>query len=294
MKSIHCLIAGLLLAGCSADTEQADAYGNFESTEVTVASEIGGRLIQFQAVEGALLEAGTVVAVVDTAQLALKRAELEARRAAVRSRYPGIAAQEAVLETQRGVAQKELARFEDLASDGAATTKTLDDIRGQIDVLDAQIQAVRASNPPVFAELGVIDTQVSALEDQIARATILNPVRGVVLTTFAEPSELTAPGRPLYRVAPLDTLDLRAFISGAQLAEFRLGDEVEVTFDAGGSTLDTLPGRISWIASEAEFTPKLIQTREERVGLVYAIKIRVPNANGLLKIGMPGEVRLAG
>ncbi|NNE71037.1 MAG: HlyD family efflux transporter periplasmic adaptor subunit [Rhodothermales bacterium] len=294
MKALHHLILAVLLAGCGADAELADAYGNFESTEVTVASEIAGRLVRFDVAEGSQLEPGVPVAQVDTTQLGLKRAELEARRQAVRSRYPGIAAQEAVLKTQRSVAERELTRFEGLVADGAATEKTLDDVRGQLQVLDAQIDAVRSANPTVFAELGVLHTQLAALEDQIRRASITNPVRGVVLTTFVQESELTSPGRPLYRIAPLDTLELRAFISGDQLAAFRLGQQVDVTFDAGAGELETLPGRVSWIASQAEFTPKLIQTREERVSLVYAIKVRVSNADGRLKIGMPGEVRLPG
>lgn len=295
MKHVNYLVfsLGLAVVGCGSDQSTSDAYGNFESTEVTVSSEVAGRLIQFDVTEGQSVQAGSVIGLVDTTQFALRRDELRARRAAVRARFPGIVAQEEVLRTQRAVAARELDRFQQLVSEGAATTKTLDDLRGQLEIIDSQIASTRAANPPIMAELGVLDTQLELLEDQIHRARLTNPVTGVVLTTFASESELTSPGRPLYRIANLDTLELRAYVSGAQLPQIRLGEEVTVIVDSDASSNQTLRGTISWIASQAEFTPKFIQTKEERVGLVYAVKVRVPNPDGTLKLGMPGEIRFA-
>ena len=296
MKHIHYLLlfVGISLAACGADQQTSDAYGNFESTEVTVSSEVGGRLVRFDVTEGQALRAGSQIGLVDTSQFSLRRDEILARRAAVRARFPGVVAQQDVLKTQRAVAARELDRFENLVSEGAATAKTLDDLRGQLQVLDSQIASVRAANPPIMAELSVLDAQLATLEDQIQRARLVNPVSGIVLTTFASASELAAPGRPLYRIAPLDTLELKAYVSGAQLPQVILGQDVTVIVDADASSNQAFRGTISWISSQAEFTPKFIQTKEERVSLVYAVKVRVPNPNGVLKLGMPGEIRFGG
>jgi HlyD family secretion protein len=186
------------------------------------------------------------------------------------------------------VAERELERLQRLVADGAATEKQVDDLSGQIEVLDQQMASVRTANAPVFAELDVLSAQIAQVEDQVARARVTNPIPGVVLNTFVQESETTGPGRPLYAIARLDTLELRAYVSGAQLSEVRLGGRVTVIVDdPAGATRE---GRVSWVSSQAEFTPKLIQTREERVSLVYAFKVRVPNLNGALKIGMPAEV----
>ncbi|MFT5142605.1 MAG: HlyD family secretion protein [Rhodothermales bacterium] len=281
-------LIGLLMAGCAAEPSTSDAYGNFESVQTTVSAEIGGRLTSFSVAEGQRLSAGQVVAQVDTVQLVLQRARLEAGQRAVRARFPGIAAQEGVLRTQRVVAQRELARLQRLVAGGAATEKQVDDLSGQIEVLDQQVASARTANAPVFAELDVLAAQIVQIEDQVARAQVTNPVPGVVLTTFVQESEITGPGRPLYAIAQLDTLELRAYVSGAQLSEVRLGGRVRVIVDDPGG--QPREGRVSWVSSQAEFTPKLIQTREERVSLVYAFKVRVPNLDGALKIGMPAEV----
>lgn len=281
----------LLVPACSAGPERSDAYGNFEATEVLVASEVSGRLVHFSVHEGDLLDAGLPVAVVDTTQLVLRRGQVIAQKAAVRSRLGSIAAQVSVLVEQKRVAEREKERIEGLLSDGAATTKQRDDVDGQLAVLDRQIQSIRTQNAPIFAELDVLDAQLAVLEDQVARSRVVNPVAGTVVATYAEESELTAAGRPLYRIARLDTLTLRAYVSGAQLGHVTLGGRVEVLVDEDRETNRSLEGTVTWIASEAEFTPKPIQTKEERVDLVYAVKVRVPNPDGRLKIGMPGEVR---
>lgn len=280
----------LTLMGCGTGDERSDAYGNFEATEVLVSAESAGRLLRMDVREGDLLQAGREVVLVDTLQLALSRAQLRAQRKAVVARLSGVSAQLAVLEEQRRVAEKDRDRVEGLASDGAATQKQMDDVRGQMLVLDRQIEAARTQYEPIRAEADVLDARLAILEDQIRRCHVLNPVTGTVLSTYAEASELTAPGKPLYKVARLDTLELRAWVSGARIPRVRIGQAVTVLVDENERENRSQTGVVSWIASEAEFTPKLIQTKEERVNLVYAFKVLVANPDGWLKIGMPGEV----
>jgi len=283
-------LTALLVSGCVNGESGSDAYGNFEATEVLVSSETPGRLVTFNAHEGQLLREGAEVALVDTVQLSLRADQIRAQREAVRARFPGISAQIDVLREQKAVATTERDRIAALLADGAATQKQMDDVTGQLRVLDRQIEAIRTQNAPVFAELDVLESQLAAVRDQIRRSRVTNPVEGTVLVTYAEPSEMTAAGKPLYKIARLDTLELRAYASGVQLPHFRVGQRVNVLIDEDAETNRTLVGVVSWIASEAEFTPKLIQTKEERVNLVYAFKVRVPNPDGRLKIGMPGEV----
>lgn len=280
----------LLVAGCAGGDDRSDAYGNFEATEVLVSAEASGRLVRLDVREGDRVEAGTEVGLVDTVQLALRIDQIRAQRRAVRARLAGVDAQIEVLEAQRAVAARERDRVAGLLADGAATPKQMDDVEGQIRVLDRQIDAARTQVAPIRAEMEVLDAQEATVREQVDRSRVVNPVGGTVLVTYAEASELTAVGRPLYKVARLDTLELRAYVSGAQLPHVRLGQPVDVLVDEDETSNRTLPGTVSWISAEAEFTPKLIQTKEERVNLVYAFKVRVPNPEGRLKIGMPGEV----
>lgn len=278
-------------AGCGNGEPESDAYGNFRATETTISAQTAGQLLAFTADEGRVLQAGQVVGLVDTTQLALSRAQVRASRDAVRSRIAGVLAQIEVLETQRDVALREKERVEQLLRDQAATPKQLDDLDGQLRVLDRQVQSIRTQNATILGEIAALDAQIALIDDQIRRSILLNPVAGTVLIAHTEPFEQTAPGRPLYTIANLDTLELRAYITGAQLPQVRIGQEVEVLIDGADGAISTQAGEVVWIASEAEFTPRTIQTREERVNLVYAIDIRVPNPDGTLKIGMPGEVR---
>ncbi len=287
------LIFAFLLAGCNGNETAADAFGNFEATEILLSSEATGRLLTFAVEEGQVLSAGAVVGLVDTTQLALQRAQLHANRQAVASKAAGVRAQIAVLDAQKRTALTEKSRIEKLLLSEAAPRKQWDDISGQIDVLDQQILSVRTQNATILAEVASIDAQIDQIDDRVGRSIIVNPVAGTVLTTYAEPFEMTAAGRPLYKIADLDTMELRAYVSGAQLPHVRLGQTVTVVIDEDAETNRSLPGTVTWIASEAEFTPKLIQTKEERVNLVYAFKVRVPNPDGILKIGMPGEVVFA-
>ncbi|MBT8401077.1 MAG: HlyD family efflux transporter periplasmic adaptor subunit [Rhodothermia bacterium] len=291
-KRTAALVLFLAIAGCSNNDQRADAYGNFEATEVLISAETPGRLIEFGIDEGMRVEEDVVVGIIDTVQLSLQKSQLHASRRAVGSKLGEIAAQTNVLEEQRRVAQTERDRVERLLRDQAATTKQLDGVEGEIAVINRRIEQARAQRASVRSEIEALNAQIAQVDDQIDRSIITNPVRGTVLTKFVERHELVTPGKPLYKVADLSTMELRAYVSGAQLPHIRLGQEVEVQIDESRSANQSFQGEITWIADEAEFTPKLIQTKEERVNLVYAFKVRVRNADGVLKVGMPGEVWL--
>jgi HlyD family secretion protein len=284
------LAALVVLPACS--REMADAYGNFEATEVTVAAEATGRLLRLDAEEGARLEQGAEVGMVDTTTLALQREELRARRAAVRARIREVEASAAVLASQRALADKELARARRLLSAQAATAQQEDRAARDVAVLTDQLDGTRATRLTVLREVASIDAQLATMTDRLQRARIVVPLRGTVLTRYVEPGELVQVGSPLFKMAALDTLILRAYVSGAQLAQVALGQTLRVRVDAGGDSLRTVEGRVTWIAPTAEFTPTPIQTREERVVQVYAVKLAVPNTDGRLRLGMPAEVTL--
>lgn len=279
------------LAACTGGDPASDAYGNFEADVTTISSEGTGVLTAFRPVEGERLDAGEIAAVVDTTQLALERSELMARRRAARSRIDNVRAQLDVMAERRQIALRERARFENLIEHDAAPRRQLDEIEDQILILEREMASVRSQIATIRNEVDAFDAQLARLADRIARHLVVNPIDGTVLTTFVEPHELATAGRALYTIADLDTLLLKVYVSGGQLPIVPLGGAVDVVVDAAGDGLRTLPGTVTHIASEAEFTPRLIQTREERVDLVYAVDVRVGNPEGRLKIGMPGEVR---
>lgn len=281
----------LVAAGCRGGESASDAFGNFEADRTTISSEAAGTLVAFRVREGERLPAGRVVAVVDTTQLVLERAALRAQRRAVRSRISGVRSQLDVLAEKRDIAQRERQRFENLVRRDAAARKQLDEVEDQFRLVEREMAPMRSQVATIENEIEAIDAQLAQIADRLDRHVVVNPVDGTVLTVFAEPYELAAPGRPLYAIADLDTLVLKAYVSGAQLPGVRLRERVDVVVDRAGGGLRTLTGRVSRIADEAEFTPRLIQTREERVDLVYAVDVRVANPDGTLKIGMPGEVR---
>lgn len=285
------LAAGVaLLAACNG-TPDADAYGNFEAEEVVVSAQSSGQILRFVPVEGAELSAGVVTAVMDTTQLALERDQLLAQRSAIAARRTEVAEQLRSLEVQREIAQRSYDRTQRLHAQQAATTAQLEQSERETKVLAVQVEAARAGGTSVGAELTALDARVAQVRDRLARASVTNPVAGTVLATYARAGEMIQPGQPLYKVADLSTLDLRAYVTGAQLASFRIGDSVTVRVD-DGSELRTYPGEITWVAGRAEFTPTPVQTRDDRGALVYAVKVRVRNADGALKIGMPGDVTL--
>ena len=290
MKYILSIIVILIFfAGCSNDKQKSDAYGNFEATETIVSSESSGKLNEFSVEEGMLIESGEIVGYIDTSQLYLKKNQLAQQKNTTRTKFKSVSAQISVLQEQKRVAQREKERIERLLKDEAATGKQLDDINGSIDVINKQINSIEMQNSTTNEELKGLDVQIEQVVDQLQKSSITNPVKGTVILKFAEQGEIVNFGKPLYKIADISTMELRAYVSGAQLPEIKLGQKVKVLIDDGKSGYKTLEGEISWISSKAEFTPKIIQTKEERVNLVYAVKVRVIN-DGSIKIGMPGEV----
>ena len=285
-----CTLGALVVAGCGGDPEP-DAYGNFEANEVVVAAQASGQLRSFTPEEGADLPVGAVVGLVDTTQLALERASIAAQSGASISRVVEAERQIGVLTAHRDVSQRAYERTRRLYDQKAATAQQLDQAERDFRVIDAQIAAARAQREGVAQQAGSTDARVQQIRDLIARSRIVNPVAGTVLTTLARAGEVVQVGQPLYRIANLDTLVLRAYVTAGQLPRLRLGQRVQVNID-GTDRLQSRPGTISWIAAKAEFTPTPIQTRDERADLVYAVKISVPNADGVLKIGMPADVTL--
>ncbi len=286
------VIAAPMLLACGRAGEP-DAYGNFEANEVVVSAQATGQLRSFLAAEGSQLVRGADVGLVDTTQLALERAGLIAQREATGSRVTEVDRQMGVLSVQRDVAQRTYERTRRLYEQQAATAQQLDQAERDYRVLGAQIEAARAQRAGVAQQLGSSDARVAQIRDLIAKSRIVNPEAGTVLATFAKAGEVVQSGQPLYRIANLDTLTLRAYIGAQQLAAVKLRQRVNVNVDQGDGKLLALPGVVSWIASKAEFTPTPIQTREERADLVYAIKVSVPNQRGLLKIGMPADITLS-
>lgn len=295
MKRIWIYTTMLLTATACGRGGEFDATGTFEATEVVVSAEAAGRILSFGAEEGDQLTAGQQVGVIDTVQLYLQKLQLERSAASVRSNRPDIAKQLASLREQIAKQRTERRRVENLLKDGAATTKQLDDIDAQLKVLegqlDAQLSTLRNNTASIDENSSAIELQIAQIEDQLAKCRILSPVTGTVLAKYAEAGELASPGRPLMKVADLKRVYLRAYVTSDQLAGLQLGQQVTVTADFGGDAQFDYPGRITWIASESEFTPKTIQTRDTRANLVYAVKIAVEN-DGRLKIGMYGEVSL--
>lgn len=282
-----------LLGGCTSNDALPDAWGNFEATEVVVSSEVSGQLLQWSVDEGMLFDEGVIVGIADTLQASLQRDQLWAQIGVVRSRLAANDAQADVIREQRSITQREQARLQALFEDRAATQQQLDDVDGQIRVLDRQLQSVTSQRGTILAEIRAHESQLALIDNQLDRSIIRNPIRGTVLVSYVEAGEIVTPGKPLYRIADMETMYLRTFVSGSQLSQIRIGQQVDVRIDDAGNTLRSIPGEIAWISSRAEFTPRTIQTREERVNLVYAVRVRVPN-DGSLKIGMPGELVITG
>ncbi|HEX9484632.1 MAG TPA: HlyD family efflux transporter periplasmic adaptor subunit [Gemmatimonadaceae bacterium] len=291
-RVLRCSACTLLLAACSkADTP--DAYGNFEANEVVVSSQAAGQLQSFTATEGATLVAGATVAVVDTTQLALERAQTVAQRGATEARAAAAGGQVGVYAAQLTVSRRNLERTRRLTDQKAATAQQLDQAERDYQTLVAQIAAARAQQASVVREVASSTAHIEQVRDRIAKSRVVNPTAGTVLATYVKAGEVVQPAQPLYRIAKLDTLTLRAYVTEQQLGSLKLGQRVQVHADRGDGTLATFPGVVAWVSSKAEFTPTPVQTRDERASLVYAVKISVPNTGAVLKIGMPGDLRLA-
>lgn len=280
----------LTLASCSSKNEQWDAQGQFEATEVMVASEIGGKIIDFTAEEGANIAQNQVCGTIDTMQLFLKKQQLQASIAAVLTRNSGIKAQIIVVDEQIANLMREQKRMERLVKESAGTQKQLDDINGQIEVLVKQKEATMTNFAQFNAETAPLQSQINQLDDQIQKCIIKSPVSGTILAKYAESGELSSFNKALFKVADLSVMTLKAYATASQLSSVKLGQKVTVLIDTDGKTYKKLEGVVSWISCKSEFTPKTIQTRDERANLVYALKIKVKN-DGTIRIGMPGEVK---
>jgi len=292
----YTLVAMLLvsLASCTQEENGSDAYGNFEATEIIVSSEATGKLVQLTVEEGAELPAQTAVGLVDTLTLHLKKKQVQLTMQAIRSKLQNEKVQIDVLLEQKENLKREIKRVDQLFEQKAATAKQRDDMYGELKVLENRIESIKSqlstANRGLLAELGPLEAQLEQLDDQIGKSLVLTPARGTVLAKYAEQGEIVTFGKPLFKVADLTDMTLRAYVGAPQLSAIKLGQKVKVLTDTAEGTLREREGTISWIASSAEFTPKIIQTREERVNLVYAIKVVVPN-DGTIKIGMPAEVK---
>jgi HlyD family secretion protein len=294
MKRINyfMLMAGVLaMTSCSNQKDQPDAYGTFEADEITISSLANGRLLQFSVEEGMILDSGQVVGFVDTTDLYLKKMQAIDQRSATSARFSDLDAQIAVQEQNRDNLTVDQRRVENLLKDGAATQKQMDDINSGLKLVDKQIASIKTQSAGIQSTVGSIGQQIAQLDEAIRNSYIVNPVKGTVLTKFAERDEVTTFGKPLYKIADVTTMTLRVYISGTQLPHIKIGQKVQVRYDKDEKTNSTLEGTVSWISQTAEFTPKTIQTKEERVNLVYAVKVKVVN-DGSLKIGMPGEIKL--
>ncbi len=285
-------LAGVF-ASCGNNGNEADAYGQFEADEILISAEASGKLLSFKADEGVDLNANESAGLIDTTQLYLKKGQLKSSIAAIEGRMPNVAAQIKVYDEQLLAAERELKRAKTLLAEEAATQKQVDDLSSQVTVLKSQRSASLSNlsdqNQSLLGEASSLGFQQKQVEDQLAKCRIVNPVKGTVLSTYVEPGELVGVGKPLYRLANLEELTLRAYVSGDQLVNLKIGQEVKVRVDRPNGEYSNFSGKLSWISPEAEFTPKVIQTKEDRVNLVYALKIKVAN-DGSLKIGMPGEV----
>ena len=289
------LWAAVALCSACGNEAEYDACGTFEAEEILVSSQGTGQLIWFDVREGAQVEPGVVLGMVDTIQLHWQKVQLEAQAEAIRSARPDIRSQLSAIESQIATLKSEKQRIEKLVAKNAVPTKQLDDLNAQLQVLErqrvAQQTALSGNTSAADYNAEAIAAQIAIVEDRIAKCRIASPIGGTVLAKYKSAGELVSMGTPLMKVANLDAMYLRAYFTSDQLATLNLGDEVEVTADFGGDQQYTYKGTVMWIASESEFTPKAIQTRNTRANLVYAVKIAVEN-DGRLKVGMYGETKI--
>jgi HlyD family secretion protein len=288
------LAAVTLLTACSKSGSDSDASGAFESVETIISTEAAGTLMQFNIEEGQTLNPGQWVGYVDTTQLYLRKMQLMAQVSSTLGQTPDIPVQVAALQTQLAEAEKNQQRTENLFKAKAATQQQLDDMNSQVETLKKQIEAQRSSlgitSHSLHLETTPLQRQIDQINDQLIKCRVINPVKGTVLSKYAQAHEVASPGKALYKIAPTDTLILRAYITGTQITQVKLGQKVTVQIDDGEKKYRNYAGVIYWISDKSEFTPKTIPTKEERADLVYAIKVRVPN-DGYIKIGMYGQLK---
>jgi HlyD family secretion protein len=281
-------LSGLLLASCNSN-KRSDAYGNFEAIEVIVSSQATGQILRLGIEEGQQVNIGDTIGLIDTIDLSLKNEQFLAQENVIAAKLRNVDSQISVQEQQKKNLLVDKERVDNLLLDGAATRKQMDDINGALDLLEQQIRASAVQKESIRAELGTVEAQIRQVRENISKCFIVSPISGTVLVKFTEAGEITGMGKPVCKIADLGELELKVYISGDQLPYLKLGQTVQVLIDKDKSTFTPLQGLVSWISSKAEFTPKTIQTKKERVNLVYAAKVKVKN-DGSLKIGMPGEI----
>jgi HlyD family secretion protein len=290
MKKTILFLIFISLISCGKENDKADGYGNFEATEVTISSEANGKIVFLKLEEGDALEPNNQVGLIDTTQLYFNKQQLIASKNTVFSKSKNVLSQNNVLQEQLKATLIEKRRVQNMFAENAATQRQVDEMDGKVKVINEQLKSVQTQNAPIANEVKSIDVQIQKIDDQIQKSKIINPIKGIVLAKYAEPNEITAFGKPLYKIADISEMTLRVYISETQLSKVKVGQQVSVKIDTE-EEMKNYTGIISWIASSAEFTPKIIQTKEERVNLVYAVKVKVKNDGGL-KIGMPGEMWL--
>ncbi len=285
---IYPFIFIVILASCRNEKDEPDAWGNFESRETLVSSEASGRILCMNVQQGDVLDKGALIAITDTALLKLQLAELEASRNSIMTKLSSLDAQNEIIDQQIKNLQVNIERVESMLRDKAATQKQLDDLTGQMEVLEKQKEANNTQKASVRSELNVFNSREAFLNEQIDRCYVKCPSGGTVLEKYAEAGEVTSSGKPLVKIADLVNMELKVYISGGQLGQVKLGQECKIRIDRGEKDYTEFTGRVIHISDKAEFTPKIIQTKEERVHMVYAVKILVQN-DGTLKNGMPAE-----
>lgn len=294
--SLHTLVILSLIAwgSCAGKKNDFDASGTFEAEEIIISSEASGRIRQFNIEEGQTLKEGQAIGFIDSTQLFLKKKQLEAQINALLSKRPDVTAQLAALQEQLASTQKEQVRVSNLVKADAATTKQLDDVNSQLEIIKKQIHAQKSalgiSSEGINKDAIPLQIQIEQINDQLSKCRIINPVNGTVLGKYAEANEMASPGKPLYKIADLRTITLRAYVTGDQLPTLKLNQQVNVWTDDGKGGYKQTNGTITWINDKAEFTPKTIQTKDERANMVYAVKANVQN-DGTFKIGMYGELK---
>lgn len=291
VQTLLALIFGVALISCNNQKNAADAFGNFEADDLLISSEIAGKLLSCNFEEGTTVSKGAEMAVVDTVPIQLQLDQLNSQLITIQARKQSVQAQLAVVEQQKKNLNVDKTRLLNMMKDGAATQKQIDDVNGNLELLDKQMASTKSQELILTAESEVVTTQLAQLQDKLKRCIITSPITGLVLEKYKKEGELIGTGQSLCRMADVTSLNLRAYISGVQLPHLKIGQKVKVLIDDTATKNSALEGTVSWISSEAEFTPKIIQTKVERVKLVYAVKVRVPN-DGSLKIGMPGEIKL--
>ena len=286
---LYLLLISLLISSCNENKESADAYGNFESLEYYVSAKANGELLNFSVIKGANIKANEIVGQIDTAMLHLQKQQLYAKQTSILSKIDEVDSQTSLIQSKLSNLNLNLTRIENLVKSKAAPQKDLDNIKTEIEIANKQIKQARVKKKSIRDEQKVLLSQIDLVNKQIDDCKIKNPINGVVLEKFIENHEFCVMGKPLYKIANLNKIELKAYVSARQLAEIKIGQNVKVAIDGADNNLINFDGKISWISAEAEFTPKVIQTPEDRLNLVYAIKVSVENT-GQIKIGMPGEV----